>query len=94
MLDWQIEVALTRYHERVHELEQRRVYDGAMARGSQLSQVRDRAMASVGGSLVLLGRRLQAKSGVVRGTGSSLMLVASQKIQDSDMCGQDGSRTA
>lgn len=87
MLDWQTEVALARYHERVSDLEQHRIYDDELATGQQLFQVRGRILAFVGGSLVLLGRRLQSKSGRVGGTSNSLIAVTSQKTKVPDMYG-------
>ena len=59
MMDWQVEEAIKRHHERVLLAEQRSRLLGYQTEARHHSQLRERAANRVGDWLVTTGKRLQ-----------------------------------
>ncbi len=89
MLDWQVELALGRYHERVREVERQRLRREALRGQSRGLGIR--AMAFAGRYLVLAGHRMEARAGVVTESSAGLVLLASQTCRELTARDQDTS---
>ena len=63
MLDLEIRQAMERYHDRLREADERRLYRAALDANGHTGYLRKRVVARLGVWMIAVGRRLEAQNG-------------------------------